>query len=49
MGHPRLRLCGDGDLWDEGGQEAGELAFGAAAYLHDVFVVDGFGGLRAVY
>ena len=27
---------------DEGGEEAGELLLGAAADVHDVFVVDGF-------
>ena len=31
-------------MGDQRGEEAGELFFGAAAYLHDVFVVDGFGG-----
>jgi hypothetical protein len=34
-----------GDLWNQCGQQVGELFFGAAAYLHDIFVVDGFGGL----
>jgi hypothetical protein len=29
-------------LGDEGGEEASELAFDAAAYLHDFLVVDGF-------
>ena len=33
-----------GDLGDERGEEAGELFFCSAAYVHDVFVVDGFGG-----
>ena len=32
------------DLRDQRGEEAGELFFCSAAYLHDVFVVDGFGG-----
>ena len=34
-------------LGDEGGEEGGELAFDAAADLHDVFVVDGLGCLLA--
>ena len=41
----RLHLVGDElfdcDLWDECGQEAGELLFGVAAGLHDLFVADG--------
>ena len=37
---------GDGsDLWDEAGEQAGELFFCAAADFHYVFVVDGFGFL----
>src|SRR6266851_2923380 len=31
-------LC---ELGDEGGEEVGELAFDTAAYLHDLFVIDG--------
>ncbi len=31
-------LC---ELGDEGGEEGGELVFDAAAYLHDLFVIDG--------
>ena len=38
-----IRFC-RGDLLDQCGEEAGELLFCAAADLHDVFVVDGFGG-----
>src|SRR5271168_1534406 len=46
MGRPDLWLClRRGDLGNERGEEVGELLFGAAADLHDVFVVDGFGSL----
>ena len=34
-------FCG-ADLGNEGGEQAGELVFDAAACLHDLFVVDGF-------
>jgi hypothetical protein len=34
--------------WDQGGEQAGELFFCPAAYLHDVIVEDGFGGLMSV-
>src|SRR3954463_9770063 len=41
MGHPVfVRLSSQ--LWDEGSDEAGELAFDTMADLHDFFMVDGF-------
>ncbi len=36
------------DLGDEGSEEAGELLFCAAANLHHVFVVDGFGSFLSI-
>ena len=42
LGIVRSASCQVCDLGDQGGEEAGELLFCAAADFHDVFVVDGF-------
>jgi hypothetical protein len=51
MGHPACLSASDQfrlhcrDSWDQCREQAGELFFCAAAYFHDVLVVDGIGSL----